>query len=111
SDPPPIKAVPDNPKPKLSKAVQLGYLGLTMNLGNGPKADNPLGKDARVRRALELAIDREALDQGVFNGGVVPGNQWVNPQHPYYQQAFPVPKRDLAKAKALLKEAGVTGPI
>jgi peptide/nickel transport system substrate-binding protein len=106
-----IKTVREDKKLKLSKAVQLGYVGLTMNLGNGPKADNPLGKDARVRRALELAIDRDALNQVVFNGEFVPGNQWVNPQHPYYQQAFPVPKRDLAKAKALLKEAGVTAPI
>jgi peptide/nickel transport system substrate-binding protein len=106
-----IKAVRDNPKLKLSKAVQLGYLGLTMNLANGPKADNPLGKDARVRRALELSIDREALNQVVFNGEFVPGNQWINPQNPYYQQAFPIPKRDVAKAKALLKEAGVSGPI
>ena len=31
--------------------------------------------------------------------------------NPYYQEKFPVPKRDVAKAKALLKEAGVTGPI
>jgi peptide/nickel transport system substrate-binding protein len=106
-----IKTVRDDKKLKLSKAVQLGYVGLTMNLANGPKADNPLGKDARVRRALELAIDRDALNQVVFNGEFVPGNQWVSPQHPYYQQAFPVPKRDIAKAKALLKEAGVNGPI
>ena len=106
-----IKSVRDNPKLKLSKAVQLGYVGLTMNLGNGPKADNPLGKDARVRRALELSLDRDAINQVVFNGEFVPGNQWVSPLHPYYQQAFPIPKRDVAKAKALLKEAGVNGPI
>ena len=62
-----------------------------------------------MRHAFDLAIDREALNQVVFNGEFVPGNQWVNPQNPYYQQKFPVPKRDLAKAKALLKEAGVTG--
>ncbi|MEI6202678.1 MAG: ABC transporter substrate-binding protein, partial [Enhydrobacter sp.] len=37
--------------------------------------------------------------------------QWINPQHPYYQEAFPVPKRDIAKAKALMKEAGVTGRL
>ena len=84
---------------------------MLINVANGPKADNPLGKDARVRRALELAIDREALNQVVFNGEFVPGNQWVNPQSPYYQQAFPIPKRDIAKAKALLKEAGVTGRL
>ena len=31
--------------------------------------------------------------------------------NPYYQAKFPIPKRDVAKAKALLKEAGVTTPL
>ncbi len=106
-----IKSVRDNPKLKLSKAVSLGYLGLTINLANGPKANTPLAKDARVRQAFDLALDRDAINQVVFNGEFVPGNQWVSPQNPYYQEKFPVPKRDVAKAKALLKEAGVTAPI
>ena len=106
-----IKTVRDDPKLKLSKAVSLGWFALLINMDNGPKANNPLGKDARVRRAFDLAIDREALNQVVFNGEFQPGNQWVNPQSPYYQQAFPIPKRDIAKAKALMKEAGVTGPV
>ena len=106
-----IKTVRDNPKLKLISAVELGYQGITMNLANGPKADTPFAKDARVRRAFELSIDRDALNQVVFNGEFVPGNQWINPTNFYYQQAFPIPKRDVAKAKALLKEAGVTGPI
>jgi peptide/nickel transport system substrate-binding protein len=106
-----IKTVRDNPKLRLSKAVQLGYVGITMNLSNGPKADTPFGKDARVRRAFELSIDRDAINQVVFNGEFVPGNQWISPQNFYYQQAFPIPKRDVAKAKALLKEAGVTTPL
>ena len=106
-----IKAVRGTPKLKLSKAVSLGYVGLTMNLANGPKADNPLAKDARVREAFELSIDREAINQVVFNGEFVPGNQWISPQNPYYQSKFQIPKRDVAKAKALLKEAGVTTPL
>jgi peptide/nickel transport system substrate-binding protein len=106
-----IKTVRDDPKLRLSSAVSLGFFALLVNVANGPKADNPLGKDPRVRRAFDLAIDREALNQVVFNGEFVPGNQWVNPQSPWYQQAFPVPKRDIAKAKALLKEAGITGRL
>jgi peptide/nickel transport system substrate-binding protein len=106
-----IKAVRDNPKLKLIKVVSLGYLGITMNLANGPKANNPLAKDARVRHALELSLDRDAINQVVFNGEFVPGNQWISPQNFYYQQRFPIPKRDVAKAKALLKEAGVTTPL
>jgi peptide/nickel transport system substrate-binding protein len=51
------------------------------------------------------------LTQVVFDGEYVPGNQWVNPEHPYFQESLPIPKRDVAKAKALLKEAGINGPV
>ena len=106
-----IKTVRSDPKLTLSKAVSLGWMGLLVNVDNGPKANNPLGKDPRVRRALELSLDREAINQVVYNGEFVPGNQWVNPQSPYYQEKFPIPKRDVAKAKELLKEAGVKTPL
>jgi peptide/nickel transport system substrate-binding protein len=46
-----------------------------------------------------------------FDGEFLPGNQWVSPRSPYYQTRFPVPKRDVAKAKELLKAAGVTAPL
>jgi peptide/nickel transport system substrate-binding protein len=106
-----IKSVRDNPKLRLSKAVSLGYAGLMINIGSGAKANGPLGKEAKVRQAFELSLDRDAINQVVFNGEFVPGNQWVSPQNPYYQSTFPIPKRDVAKAKALLKEAGVSGPV
>src|SRR5262249_1024476 len=70
-----------------------------------------VGKDKRVRQAFELSIDRDAVNQVAFNGEFLPGNQWVSPENPYYQKSLPVPKRDLVKAKALLKEAGVTSPL
>lgn len=105
-----IKDVRADPKLVLSTAPELGYLGLTVNIGND-KAKGPLSQSAKVRQALDLSIDREALNQVVFNGEFTPGNQWVSPTHPYYQKAFPVHGRDIAKAKALLKEAGVTLPV
>src|SRR3984893_16897370 len=86
-------------------------MGMARNIGGGEPAKNPLGSAAKVRQALDYAIDRDALNQVVFNGEFVPGNQWVSPENPYYQSAFAVGKRDIAKAKALLKEAGVTGPL
>jgi peptide/nickel transport system substrate-binding protein len=106
-----IKAVRADKNLQLSTALELGYQGMDINVGNGSAANNPLGKSAKVREALSLAIDRNALNQVVFNGEFVPGNQWVSPEHPYYQKAYPVQPRDVAKAKALLKEAGVTGPF
>ncbi|MDH2354189.1 ABC transporter substrate-binding protein [Bradyrhizobium sp. SSUT18] len=105
-----IKDVRADSRLVLSTAPELGYLGLTVNIGND-KAKGPLSQSAKVRKALDLSIDREALNQVVFNGEFTPGNQWVSPTHPYYQKAFPVRGRDIAKAKALLKEAGVTSPV
>jgi len=105
-----IKEVRADSRLKLSTAIELGYQGITLNVGHD-KNKGPLSQSAKVRQALDLAIDREAINQVVFNGEFMPGNQWINPEHPYYQKAFPVRGRDVEKAKALIKEAGVTTPI
>jgi peptide/nickel transport system substrate-binding protein len=107
-----VKDIRADPKLRLATALELGYQGLTINMGDNERAKaTPLGRFAKVRQALSLAIDRDALNQVVFNGEFVPGNQWVSPENPYFQSSFPVPKRDLAKAKALIKEAGVAAPF
>jgi peptide/nickel transport system substrate-binding protein len=105
-----IKDVRADSRLKLSTALELGYLGLTLNIGND-KSKGALSQSEKVRQALDLSIDRDAINQVVFNGEFTPGNQWVSPEHPYYQKAFPVPKRDVAKAKALLKESGAVLPV
>src|SRR6202140_3690240 len=105
-----IKDVRADSRLKLSTALELGYFGLTINTGND-KNKGPLSQSEKVRQALDLSIDREAINQVVFNGEFTPGNQWVSPEHPYYQKAFPVQKRDIAKAKALLKESGAALPV
>jgi peptide/nickel transport system substrate-binding protein len=106
-----VDEVRKDAKLKLATGTELGYQGLTINVNNGEKSNNPLGKDLKVRQALEFALDREAINQVVFNGLQKTNNQWVSPQNPYYMPKFPTPKRDLAKAKALIKEAGVATPI
>lgn len=105
--PPDIPTVKADAKLQVVDVVGLGYQGITINNGNGERANTPLGRDPRVRKALELAIDREALNQVVFDGAHLPGNQFISPQSQFYNKSLPVPSRDLAKAKALLKEAGV----
>jgi peptide/nickel transport system substrate-binding protein len=95
---------------KTADITELGYTGITINLNNGARAKAPLGREARVREALELAIDRPALNQVVFNGLFQPGNQWVPPSNPYYVKGLPVPPRDVAKAKLLLAAAGAPNP-
>ena len=106
-----IATVRGDPKLKLLIGPSLMYTGLTINLANTDQAKNPLGQNVKVRQALALTIDRDVLNKVVFNGEFVPGNQWSSPSNPYYVQKFPLPARDVAKAKALIKEAGVATPI
>ena len=91
--------------------VEIGYQGITFNVGKSDKAKStPLGKDARVRQAFELSLDRQAIVQVAMDGEALPGNQWVAPTNAWYAKNVPIPKRDVAKAKQLLQQAGVTNP-
>jgi peptide/nickel transport system substrate-binding protein len=107
-----LKEIRADPKLKVATQIGIGYLGLTLNLANGEAGKNgPFGKDPRLRQALEASIDRKALSDVVFNGEVLPGNQWVSPKSSYYQEKLPVPGRDVAKAKRLISDAGVATPV
>ena len=102
-----VKSVKADKGLKFESVTPLGFQALYINVGNGERAKTPLGQDKRVRQALELAIDREAISQVVFEGAFPPGNQPFAPSSPWYNKDIPVPKRDIAKAKALLAAAGV----
>ena len=95
----------------IARITEIGYQGITINVGKSEQAQkNPLGKDAKVREAFELALDRAGIVQVVMDNEATVGNQWVAPNNAYYAKNVPVPRRDIARAKALLKEAGVPNP-
>lgn len=89
-----------------AEAVSLGYQGITVNVDNGERGDNPFGNEAKLRQAFSLSLDRDAINQVVFEGAFAPGNQPFPPTSPWYDKSHPVPARDVAKAKELMKEAG-----
>lgn len=95
---------------QMEQAVSLGYQGLTVNVANGEKAGGPFGTDKRVRQALSMAIDREIINQVVFEGAFAAGNQPYPPTSPWYNTSIPIPPRDVEGAIALLAEAGVENP-
>lgn len=99
-----------DPNLRLLSADELGYQMLVINLEHGPRSQTPFAKDPRVREAFEASIDRKTIIDVVFNGDYVMGNQFVPPSSRYYNKDLPVPGRDLAKAKALLKAAGAPNP-
>src|SRR5512134_4154243 len=54
---------------KIAKIVEIGYQGITINVGKSELAQkNPLGRDPRVREAFELALDRQGIVQVVMEG-------------------------------------------
>jgi peptide/nickel transport system substrate-binding protein len=89
----------------------LGYQSIVYNIGNGARANSPIGRDPRIRAAFELAIDRDALNQVVFEGLMTPTAQPVPPASPFHDAEFKPEPRNVARAQALLKEAGVTLPL
>jgi peptide/nickel transport system substrate-binding protein len=98
-------------KLRISRITEIGYQGITINTGKSDQAKkNPLGRDPRVREAFELSLDRQGIVQVVMDNEATVGNQWVSPNNPFYAKNVPVPKRDIVRAKALLKEAGVPNP-
>ena len=104
-------AVQRDPRLKTAIGDSLAYTGITVNTDNGPAHETTLGRNALVRRAFELALDREALIQVVYNGMYTPTIQANPPSSPFYFRDLEPPGRDLAKAKALLQQAGVPLPV
>ncbi|MDQ0931014.1 ABC transporter substrate-binding protein [Streptomyces turgidiscabies] len=65
--------------------------------------------DVRVRQALRYAIDTEKMVQVALKGHGKPSTSFLNEANPSYRAAKTVYGYDPEKAKALLKEAGVSG--
>ncbi|MDR3471068.1 MAG: ABC transporter substrate-binding protein [Devosia sp.] len=103
------KSVQADAKLTYAQSAGLGYNGITINIANGAGAkNNPLASQKLLRQAFALSIDRDAINQVVFEGMYTPGNQSAAPTSPWYDKADPVPARDLDKAKALMQQAGVS---
>jgi peptide/nickel transport system substrate-binding protein len=106
-----VADIKNDPKLRIVTSPALGYAGITFNLGNGDRAKAPIGQNALLRQAFDAAIDRDALNQVVFNGMYLPTIQAVTPSSPSYVPGFEPPPRDIAKAMALVKQSGVPTPI
>jgi peptide/nickel transport system substrate-binding protein len=108
--PPDLSSIADNPRFKVAATESLGYMRVYINVGRSDRANTPLGRDARIRQAFNLAIDRNVLNEVAFNGEFLPANGWISPASPFYLKSIPATTRDLARAKALLAAAGERNP-
>jgi peptide/nickel transport system substrate-binding protein len=106
-----LRQLKENKRVKIIASTALAYNTISININNGQRAfESVLGKDARVREALELSLDRQALMQVVFDGEFIATNQPQAVDSPWYIKGRPVPERNLARARQLLADAAVTRP-
>jgi peptide/nickel transport system substrate-binding protein len=67
--------------------------------------------ELKVRQAIAYALDRKAIIEGASNGLGTPIGSHLTPNDPGYVDLTGMYPHDPAKAKALLKEAGVKTPL
>jgi len=91
---------------QLKLSPSLGVWCLLVNTAKAPFSD------ARIRRALSMAIDRQFIADQIWGETMVPAYSFVPPGINNYRDPATAEDKDLspidreAKAKALLKEAG-----
>jgi peptide/nickel transport system substrate-binding protein len=98
------KTFDTNPEFELVTATSADWRGLSL------PADNPLTSDPKVRLALNLAVDRQSLIDGVLAGAGRPANTFVPAEYGDAFDPSAVFAHDPQRAAELLDEAGwVTG--
>ena len=70
------------------------------------RVDRPPFNDVKVRQAMRLIVDRQALINVALGGFGTLGNDLFGKGLPYYAKSLPPRKQDIEQAKSLLKSAG-----
>ncbi len=85
-------------------------VALFPNLNVNDDAYRKLFRDVRFRRALSLAINRHEINQVVFFGLAIEGNNTVLPESPLFRKEYQSAWADfdLDRANSLLDEIGLT---
>jgi peptide/nickel transport system substrate-binding protein len=96
-----VQAVEDDPNTEVYQKPSNFHYAIRM------RSDRKPFSDVRVRQAFRAAVDRQEILEGAFEGlGVTGRDTPFGPGYGDYYLDVPEPKRDIAKAKRLLAEAG-----
>jgi len=95
---------------RLWKTVRGSQLALYPNMNAADPVWRALNRDTRFRRALSLGIDRGEINQVIYYGLCLEGNNMILPASPLYKAEYREAwaQFDSAQANALLDEIGLT---
>jgi peptide/nickel transport system substrate-binding protein len=97
-------AAQDDPSIELLRQPTNGWRVLVLD------TTEPPFDDVAVRRALAASIDREAINQVVFNGLETPATSAIPASSPFFEPNDLPVNADPERARAILEEAGVEAP-
>lgn len=100
-----VDRISSDPSIHITNIPSITYRYVTLNTNMSlPDGRKPFA-DLRVRQALNYAFDSEAFAKVVFNGYALEPTSIFSKAIMYYAEQTPY-KKDIEKAKALMKEAG-----
>ncbi|MFI9511055.1 ABC transporter substrate-binding protein [Nocardia sp. NPDC052566] len=106
------------PQLRVLQSGSFGFQGLYLNIGNVDGAGKPvkqintaIARDARVRLAFSLSVDRKKLVKDVFQDWYEPACTPIAPRTSYATRSSTAcPLFDPARSRQLLTDAGVQTP-
>jgi peptide/nickel transport system substrate-binding protein len=99
-------------------AAGLGYGGITINIGNKngllklpySNVGTDLARSPALRKAFEMAINRNTLNRVVFNKTVLPGCTPISPSSSWFDKSIKCTGYNPNQAKQLVQSSGISNP-
>lgn len=113
-----VAKLENDPAVQLIAQESIGYQGISVNVGNVAGAASPPGKvntalggSSDLRKAFEMSLDREVINQVVFAGKYTPGCTALPPASPYHDDSIECTARDVDEAKKIIAASGTATPV
>jgi peptide/nickel transport system substrate-binding protein len=112
-----VDSLKADPNITMDDVMGLGFQLITINVansgGSGKPPYSPVDSklaNADLRKAFELSLDRQAINQVVYGGYKIPGCSPLSPASPWYSE-IECSKHDVEQAKQIVAASGVPTPI